>query len=134
MAMPARTVTGEVSRVRDHGFQITGDEEHWYTLSPLVEGLTLPERGDWVAVSVDGDGNASSIEAMREDALSSPSSVAGGESEGRVAPPAPSGEKALARRQELLQLAVSILSSGGRAVNPDDVFALAERLEAWIAH
>jgi len=137
----ADVVDGVVSHVNDHGVRLAGEAD-WRNLSKFSKPRpVLPQVGDRVRLSLDGGGYVRAVEL-----LGAPLAIPGW-----PAPPAPEEEPyrypergAVAAappvdreqricRQAVLNTAVALLSSGGRACEPRDVLALASTLEQWVS-
>ncbi len=117
-------ITGTVTRANGHGFQLA-EREGWLNLSKFANPApVMPEKGQRVSITIDKAGYVRAVTPMPSEP--EPAVDAPAESHANM----PSKDIVITRLATL-NTATSILSSGSRAVNPDDVLALAQRLEAW---
>jgi len=112
-------LVGRVEAVNERGVKIGGS---WLNISKWAEGVTLPERGARVAVSLDTSGFIRAIGPA--ETCAEPTQVSR-----RHSPVA--GREAAITRLAVLRTAATFC-----AARPDlrsgDLFALAERMEAWV--
>jgi hypothetical protein len=116
------TVSGTVGRVNQSGFTLAG-REGWLNVSKYASPApSVPREGTQVRVGLDKSGFVRTVEIV-------PSSD-GAES---AAPTSVIDRDIRIMRQAVINSAIAILSSGGRAVeDPNAVLEVAEQLEAWV--
>jgi len=117
-------VAGVVEAANPRGFLLAG-REGWLNISRYAEPPPpIPAEGARVRVGLD---KAGFVRAIEVEAEPEPSLAAVHES------PAHYGLRdTRIMRQAVLNTATAILSSGGRAADPEDVLELASQLEAWV--
>lgn len=117
---PLEYVEGIVARTNERGFTLRG-REGWLNLSRYASPApVVPPEGTTVRVGLDASGFVRSIEALAAPQEQAASTTPAG------------GREQAVTRLACLNTATAILSSGGREADPDDVMALAERLERWV--
>jgi hypothetical protein len=141
-------VEGVVGRVNERGIQFEGSSE-WLNVSKYAKPAPkLPKPGEHVQLTLDGQGYIRTVDVLHDEARAR--YEAGPPDDGVDIPPpeepsrqvernlvtqhdqvAPDKDTQI-RRMNALSTATAILSSGGRACEPDDVLALAAQLEAWV--
>ena len=131
----SEVLTGTVSRVNERGL-ILNDEDCWLNVSRYAKPApVLPRVGESVRVYLDKDGYVRDVERVPYEVDVPPPE----EPSRQVEATRSNGSTALTPdrdlricRQAVLNTATAILSSGGLPASPDEVLALAERLEAWV--
>jgi hypothetical protein len=122
-------ISGVVEAANPRGLLLAG-RDGWLNISRYADPVPpIPPEGSLVRLGLDKAGFIRTIEVEAEGerpALAAVSETAGGY-----------GQTFGVRdqrimRQAVLNTATAILSSGGREADPDDVIALAERLESWV--
>jgi len=129
-----------VTRTNGNGFQVEdGDWLNWSKFAHPGE-VRMPGVGASVRVELDKAGYIRQLQFLGESTWVDPHAVASAPAP--VAEPiapasvAPRLEQdvrgTLITRMNVLSTATAILASGGGAATPDEVIALAGRLEAWV--
>jgi hypothetical protein len=144
------TVSGVVSRVAGHGFQLAG-RDSWLNLSKYAKPAPLlPRGGMHVEVGLDRAGYVRAVHLLAAPQEDSPANAAARASKllypsddqpapaveqrtDHSVPNAPPDRDTRIMRQAVLNTATAILGSGGRGVNGADVLALAATLEGWVS-
>ena len=110
----ATQLVGLVESVNEKGVKIAGE---WRNISKWATDVTLPERGQVVAVALDKAGYVRAI---------APAAAAPDAQHGPAA-----GRETLILRQTCLK-AASVFAASRPDLKSADLLALAERMEAWV--
>ena len=122
-------VRGMVEAANPRGFLLAG-RDGWLNISRYADPAPeIPAEGSLVRVGLDKAGFVRSIEVEAE--AERPAITAVAEQAGGYGQSFGVRDQRI-MRQAVLNTATAILSSGGRAAEPDEVVALAERLESWV--
>jgi hypothetical protein len=130
--LDTRDVTAQ--QVNGNGFKTTDGD--WLNLSKFAKpaDVSMPHVGDRVVVSLDRSGFVRKVEPAAAPAKPA-EPVQAAPAPATPPPSAPSivqdDRGVVVTRLSNLNTATAILSSGGRVANPDEVLALAARLEVW---
>jgi hypothetical protein len=141
-------VEGVVSKANERGVLLTG-EDAWINVSKFAQPAPkLPRRGEHVRLHLDRYGFIRDVEALRDEERARYAVVPSEDGVDAPTPEEPSRQVERAENRPLatnspdrelritrmacLNTATAILSSGGRAADPEAVLALATRLEAWV--
>jgi len=121
-------ISGLIEAANPRGLLLAG-REGWLNISRYADPVpAIPPEGSLVRLGLDKAGfiRTIDVEAEAERPAFAVSETAGaygqtfGLRDQRI------------MRQAVLNTATAILSSGGREADPDEVVALAERLESWV--
>jgi hypothetical protein len=117
------TAVGRVVAVNERGIRFEG-AENWANISKFAVGITLPSKGDVVAVTFDKSGFIRAVTAADGSALITAP---------KTAHTAPSGQERdrTITRLAVLRSAVQ-LAQGRDDLSSADVLRVAERFEAWV--
>lgn len=119
---------GVVEAANPRGFLLAG-RDGWLNISRYADPAPeIPAEGSLVRVGLDKAGFVRSIEVEAE---AERPAVAVQETAGGYGQTFGVRDQRI-MRQAVLNTATAILSSGGREAEPDEVVALAERLESWV--
>ena len=121
-------ISGVVEAANPRGLLLAG-REGWLNISRYADPApAIPPEGSLVRLGIDKAGFIRTIEIEAE--AERPAFAVSETTPGYA--PAFSLRDQRIMRQAVLNTATAILSSGGREADPDDVVALAERLESWV--
>jgi hypothetical protein len=126
------------TRTNGHGFQI--EDGTWLNWSKFADPshVRMPGVGDCVRVELDGAGYIRHLQFLGKPNPVEPPAIESAPVAEPIAPAsvAPRLEQdvrgTMITRMNVLSTATAILASGGGAATPDEVMALAERLESWV--
>ena len=122
-------ISGVVEAANPRGVLLSG-RDGWLNISRYAEPPPeIPAEGSLVRVGLDKAGFIRTIEVEAEGDRSAFSAVS--EPAAAYNPPFSLRDQRI-MRLAVLNTATAILSSGGREADPDEVVALAERLESWV--
>ncbi len=134
MATELMTITGIVRATNTHGVKLDGETE-WrnYSKFSKAEDLAQPFIGQQVTIGLDKAGFVRTLAPIGTNGYHKPAA------QPAEASPAPAESapvvldtQRIISRQAMLNTATSMLSSGGRAVDPKEAVALAAKLEQWV--
>ncbi len=122
-------ISGVVEAANPRGLLLAG-REGWLNISRYADPVpAIPPEGSLVRLGLDKAGFIRTIEVEAE--AERPAFAAVSEAAGSYGQTFGVRDQRI-MRQAVLNTATAILSSGGREANPDEVIALAERLESWV--
>ncbi len=122
-------ISGVVEAANPRGLLLAG-REGWLNISRYADPVPeIPAEGSLVRLGLDKAGFIRTIAVEAE--AERPAFAAVSESAGGYGQTFGVRDQRI-MRQAVLNTATAILSSGGREAEPDDVIALAERLESWV--
>jgi len=120
------TVTGVVALVNPKGLRLNGADS-WANFSKFASHVTVPERGDHVALGVDGSGFIRTCEVITPGAQDSQvgnaleaAQVNNADRETRIT------------RSASINSAIALLKGGRVKPAVADVLRVAEEIEAWV--
>lgn len=122
-------ISGVVEAANPRGLLLAG-REGWLNISRYADPVPpIPPEGSLVRLGLDKAGFIRTIEVEAEGERPALAAVA--ETAGSYGQTFSVRDQRI-MRQAVLNTATAILSSGAREADPDEVIALAERLESWV--
>ena len=122
----ARTLEGTVEAVNERGLRLEG-RDGWLNYSKWAGDITEPRRGQVAALTLDGSGFVRAVGPA--DTVSARKQCHGAVTGAHQAPTA--GRETAIVRQACLKASVAFCAARPE-LKSADLFALAERMEAWV--